>query len=661
MVKNTNSGLMGAIVKHLFINAFVLLVLSSFFFLYNSVSGDPFILNVPSLLAIITPALFFNIWYNKRISYNANVVIDVLNQAVLSKNYLESVIKVIPSFVVMLDIDFKIISFNESILKMLGYEKHELERRKITDIIGELNSNENLFSFFSDGPSTLETTLVSKSGKKTPILLSIVKLVLTNKISYGYICAAQDISLIMKHRVPNIPHAEHTEEMQYIATHDPLTGLSNRLHFESICSNTLERILTQHRLGALFYIDIDQFRDVNNAFGHAVGDEVLKIVATRLKNTIRGNDCAMHQRLHFLAARTGGDEYLVLTTDLESFGNCSLIARRLMDSFEKGIRVDSNTINISVSIGIAPIPYSGKDFDTIVKNAHMAMCQAKHNNMLKYQYFNDSLQYKYDRRVRIIEKLKQATVNNSLYLAYQPIFDIHSQIPKSFEALLRWNEPTIEHLNTEEFIFTAEETGLILEIGYWIIHKVCSDYIKLGLPSTGCEHAQIAVNLSPVQLNNETFVKKAIDILNDYRLSPKIIEFEVTESTIMKESDVAINNLMDLHELGFNLSIDDFGTGLSSLSRLEQLPIDTLKIDKSFIDKISETGKDNQVIDLIINLGRFLGMNIIAEGIMEPYQLEYLRKKRCTHIQGYLLSEPLPFDDLMNFIKQDCFSKSAKP
>jgi len=287
MVKNTNTSLMSTIVRHLFFNALILLTLSFFFFLYNSLSGDPFFLDVPSLLAIITPAIFFNIWYNKRISYNANEVIDVLNQAVLSQNYLENVIKVIPSFVVMLDIDFKIISFNEPILKILGYKKHELERRKITDIIGELNSNENLFSFFSDGPSTLETTLVSKSGKRTPILLSIVKLVLTNQISYGYICAAQDISLIKKHSDSHATHGENSEEMQYIATHDPLTGLSNRIHFESICSNTLERILTQHRLGALFYIDIDQFRDVNNAFGHAVGDEVLQIVATRLKNTIR--------------------------------------------------------------------------------------------------------------------------------------------------------------------------------------------------------------------------------------------------------------------------------------------------------------------------------------------------------------------------------------
>lgn len=646
-----------SIIKHLYVNAILLLILSLFFFIYNAVVTEPLVLGVPELCLLLLPTVFFNILYNNRINAKAEDVIDFLHETTVSKNYLEDIMKVIPNFIIILDLNFKIDSFNEYVFRKLGYEREDVEGKHLSFLIPHFDQDEALIDFLESGPSTLETEMIDRDKELSPVLLSMVKLVNTDKTSYGYICAAQDISFLKKAAQEKEDLLEQLQEqnrqLQYVATHDQLTGLVNRVQFEHFCEKTILQLIRKNAIGALLFIDVDRFREVNETMGHQVGDKLLKQISKRLENSIRSADCLMIDRSlpHF--ARTGGDEYLLLLTDLDALSSAGLIAKRLIDIMRPPFKIAGKQIHISLSIGIACIPHGGQDYQTLLMNADTAMCRAKKIGEGQYQYFTESLQLEHQRKVELGSQLRKAIPNNELALAYQPIYDLEKNEIDSYEVLLRWQSKTDGFIPPSEFIPIAEQSGLIGDIGLWVIAQACRDYNTLNRYTNKKSDVLLSINVSPIQLAISTFVQDFKDIITEYDISPNQIELEITETAMMNQFEESHQVVKMLHKEGFRVSIDDFGKGFSSLTRIEDLTIDTLKIDMSFVQRITKIDDEYTIIDLIIKLGQFLKVKIVAEGIETKTQLDYLKNHQCSHGQGYFLAKPKFLPDLVDSLKNN--------
>lgn len=646
-----------SIIKHLYINALLLLILSIFFFGYNAIVSEPLVLGIPELCLLLLPTVFFNILYNNRINAKAEDVIDYLQETTVSKNYLEDIMKVIPNFIIILDLNFRINSFNEYMLKKLGYEREDVEGKKLSFLIPHFEEEDKLFDFLESGPSTLETEIIDIDKELAPVLLSMVKLVNTDKTSYGYICAAQDISFLKKAAKEKEDLLEQLQDqnrqLQYVATHDQLTGLVNRVQFEHFCEKTVAQVVRKNTIGALLFIDIDRFREINESMGHHIGDKLLKQISKRLENSMRSADALMIDRSlpHF--ARTGGNEYLLILTDLDTLSSAGIVAKRLIDTMKPPFNISGRQLNISLSIGIACIPHAGQDYDTLLTHADTAMCRAKNIGDGQYQYFTESLQLEHQRKVELASQLRTAIPNNELALAYQPIYDLDEDQIVSYEVLLRWENKSSELISPAEFIPVAEETGLITDIGLWVIGQACRDYKKLNSYQDSQNDTLLSINISPIQLSKNTFVHDIKDIIDKYGISASQIELEITETSMMKQFEDSYHVVKNLHKEGFRISIDDFGKGFSSLTRLEDLPINTLKIDMSFVQRIVTLEEEYIITDLIIKLGQFLKVKIIAEGIETETQLNYLKDHQCSHGQGYFLAKPMYLSDLDKFMKNN--------
>jgi diguanylate cyclase (GGDEF)-like protein len=415
------------------------------------------------------------------------------------------------------------------------------------------------------------------------------------------------------------------ERILHMAHHDGLTNLPNR----TLLRQRLENALARARAGegvAVLCLDLDRFKDANDALGHSIGDAVLKAVAERVTSLIREADTA---------ARVGGDEFTVVVTAVRSADEVSALAARMINRLSEPLVFEGHQVTIGTSIGIAVAPHDGSDADHLLRHADLALYRAKAEGRGTYRFFEAEMNARMTKRRELEHDLRKAVSNGELELFYQPIMNLEHNEVASFEALLRWRSPTRGLVSPADFIPVAEETGLIVPIGEWAVHEACKEAARW--PS----HLRVAVNLSPLQFKSPGLYQTIAQALASSGLGPSRLELEITESVLIHDNDLARATLDQIRELGVRIALDDFGTGYSSLSYLRSFPFDKIKIDRSFIHDLAQGSAESlAIVRAVSQLAGTLGMSTTAEGVETAEQLAILRAEGCVEIQGYLLSRP---------------------
>lgn len=426
-------------------------------------------------------------------------------------------------------------------------------------------------------------------------------------------------------------HEDITEEhksaelIDHMAHHDPLTDLPNRLSF----GERLQQAEAQIRRGdvmALVCLDLDHFKEVNDTLGHSFGDRVLQEVAKRIN---------LAKREEEFAARMGGDEFMLLLGPLEQPHHAALVAQRLIDSISEPIELDGHLVTVGTSIGISMAPQDGSDGETLMRNADLSLYRAKAEGRGNYCFFEQGMDAQMHERRNLESGMRDALAKQEFTLAFQPLLDLGSNRVNAFEALLRWTHPELGSLPPSKFIPIAEETGLIVPLGRWVMRTACA--VAAEWP----EHVHIAVNLSAAQFKDKKLVESVADILEATGLSPDRLELEITESLLLHNAESNLRVLHELRKMGVRISMDDFGTGYSALSYLRSFPFDKIKIDRSFIGDI-QSRDNNDLVSAVIGLGKSLGVMTTAEGVETELQLDIVREHGCSEVQGFLFSPPLP-------------------
>ncbi|WP_100403460.1 sensor domain-containing protein [Bacillus sp. FJAT-42315] len=429
------------------------------------------------------------------------------------------------------------------------------------------------------------------------------------------------------------------ELIRHLAYHDPLTNLPNRRYFMNSLYNEIEVVKKNGRSLAVLIIDLDHFKNINDSGGHDKGDFVLVEAAMRIKNSVRDGD---------IIARHGGDEFTILLKNIANQEEVQRVAERIRANLNRPIKVFDQHYTMSCSIGIATFPESGKEAGTLLTHADMALYKVKNNNRNDCAFFDQEMERQSIDRILKENALKKALTDNQFHLDYQPKLDLTTKETVGMEALVRWNHPELGRISPAEFIPLAEESGLILPLGEWVMRQSCQQAKKWN--DLGCS-LKLSVNVSPYQLEQPDFVQRVQAILQETGLEPKLFEIEVTESIFINIDD-AILVLQQLQNLGISISIDDFGTGYSSFSYLKELPINTLKIDASFIRDIHENKESRAIVKAMLTLVHALSLNVIAEGVETADQLQILIEDGCIEGQGYLFSRPLCSEDFEAYLEQ---------
>lgn len=424
-----------------------------------------------------------------------------------------------------------------------------------------------------------------------------------------------------------------------LAYFDALTNLPNRVLFQERVTSKIPALQRNSKKMALFFIDMDNFKNINDTFGHFTGDKFLIEVAKAIKEILREEDTL---------ARLGGDEFTVIVEDTESISGVAVVAEKIIERFKTSIIIDGREFYTGASIGISIYPDDGTTYEELVKAADTAMYQVKESGKNSYQFFTQSMNEKITERSFIENGLRSAINKHELFLEYQPKVNLQTKKVYGMEALVRWNHPDVGLIRPDKFIGISEETGQISQIGLWVAKQAISD--TKALHDEGSKLI-ISINVSSKQLNDDAFIDNICAIANDIGLDKSYIELEITESHIMKNVDKSLSILNALYERGFKLSIDDFGTGYSSLSYLKKLPAKTIKIDRSFVLDIDKDEDDRSIVAAIIAMARSLGKDVIAEGSETKEHIDTLKFLHCNQIQGYYFSKPLKIEKFREFIK----------
>jgi diguanylate cyclase (GGDEF)-like protein len=420
-------------------------------------------------------------------------------------------------------------------------------------------------------------------------------------------------------------------QLDHLAHHDPLTGLPNRLRFTQLLSENLQSAWTPsgYRPLALLFIDLDRFKEVNDTLGHSIGDRLLQAVAERLGRSVRAQGPLV---------RLGGDEFVLIVQSVRSRAELAALAEALVAALSQVFELAGYRIYIGASMGICVCPEDGSDVETLVRNADTAMYEAKQRGRGQYCFYQTSMTESAQAKVHLDQLLRLALDTPELTLHYQPLVDAEGR-PAGAEALIRWNNAQLGHVSPAQFIPVAEETGFIVPLGAWVLRQACRQVVQWR--GQGLKMARVSVNLSVRQLEHEHILQTVRDALAETGLEPAALELEITESVIMS-SENALLRLQELSDLGVTLAIDDFGTGYSSLAYLRQLPVDALKIDRSFVAGIGHNPGDEAIIKAVAGIARNLGLRLVAEGVETDLQREYLISLGVDELQGYLLGRPVP-------------------
>jgi len=432
------------------------------------------------------------------------------------------------------------------------------------------------------------------------------------------------------------------KDLQYLANYDSLTQLPNRALCMDRIKYALKSAARTKSLVAVLFLDLDHFKDVNDSLGHAVGDQLLKATSQRLQEKIRSEDTL---------ARLGGDEFVIILNHIAETdsGKVIDIVEKIVASFEQPFKLSSYEVNTTVSIGVCVYPTDGGDVDSLMKAADAAMYKAKEVGRNTYEFYQADLSQLANRRHQVVNELRSAIKNHELYLVFQPQLNLASNRIIGAEVLLRWESPILGKVSPVEFIPIAESSGLIKEIGDWVLENAC-----MVLSSCLQEQLKIrlAVNLSAMQFKQADLASQIANMLKDYNIPPQCLEVEITESMLMRDVNKAIEVLEKIKAMQIRIAIDDFGTGYSSLSYLRRFPLDALKIDQSFVDDLVVDNDDTAITMAIISMAKSLRLEVIAEGVETWQQFSFLKQNHCDDIQGYHFSKPLKEDEFKSFVRE---------
>ena len=537
--------------------------------------------------------------------------------------------------ILITDENNNIININKAFTEQIGYTREEV-----------MGKNPRIFASGKTPASTYEEMWKSlnetgfwqgelwdktKSGRIFPKLAAISAIKDEYNQDLFYIASFADIS----------DRKEAEERIAHLAHHDILTGLQNRFSLEDRLEQALSIAQRDQTMVALFFIDLDRFKNINDSLGHHAGDKLLIEVANRLKECVRDSD---------IVARIGGDEFVIVLTGMKDSTQAALIAETLLRQVSRPYVIDKHTLETSPSIGISIYPDDGSNVDELMRNADIAMYHAKEQGRNNYHFFTDSMLVSAQERLKFQAELRSALDKGELELHYQPQIDAGKQYISSVEALIRWEHPERGMIPPDDFIPIAEETGFIHELGEWIFNEACRQLATWR--SQGITKLKMAVNLSAKQLHSIELSNIVSTMLTMHQLRGEDLELEITETAAMTDPEVALEQLNALRELGVGLAIDDFGTGYSSLAYLKRLPIQTLKLDRTFVRDLEHDQNDLEISTATIGLAHSLGLQVVAEGVETQGQLEFLVAHQCDYLQGYYFSKPLPAAEATKFLTE---------
>jgi diguanylate cyclase (GGDEF)-like protein/PAS domain S-box-containing protein len=472
--------------------------------------------------------------------------------------------------------------------------------------------------------------LVRRDGSDTPIEDSVAPIHDREGKATGAVIVFRDVSIARA----------MAAEMTYSAQHDFLTGLPNRMLLNDRVSQAIVLAPRHSNKVAILFLDLDGFKHINDSLGHPIGDKLLQSIAKRLVDCVRSSDTV---------SRQGGDEFVVLLSEVHRSEDAAISALRILQAVAEAHPIDQHDLHVTASIGVSVYPDDGQDAETLIKNADTAMYQAKENGRQSYQFFKPAMNVRAVERQSIEENLRRALERQEFALHYQPKINLRTGEISGAEALLRWMHPVRGPVSPAQFIPVAEDCGLILPIGQWVLREACKQaraWADAGLPL-----ATMAVNISSMEFREDNFIESVFTTLSETGLDPKSLELELTESVLMKRAESAASILETLRARGVHIAVDDFGTGYSSLSYLRKFPIDALKIDQSFVRQITSAPDDTTIVTAVISMGRSLKLRVVAEGVETQEELAFLQARLCDEAQGYYFSHPVPPQQFAKLLK----------
>ncbi len=556
---------------------------------------------------------------------------DELQATTISRNYVDNILSGMNEAIIVTTADGSIRRINKATTHLLGYEEDELAGTSLDFIVNTKKSG----SLTREPPSGLprEAFFETKFGESIPVSYTCSVIGAEGENDEERIYAAQNIT----------ERRRAEKRIRYLARIDALTKIPNRMQFQHLLQRAIARARRARKPLCLFYVDIDHFKEINDTFGHLAGDTTLETVAERLKTALPGRT---------VVGRLAGDEFAVildgLGADRKGRKQTKQLAQSLLDKLADPFFVQGHEVFMTASMGIAYYPHDAPNVIDLIRNADAALYHAKKSGGNVYSFYDPVMNEASVERLMTKSRLKRAFERDELLVHYQPKYNLETGEVFGAEALVRWELPERGLILPSDFIPIAEETNLIIEIGEWVLDKVCEDfrYWQRSVSSPG----RVSVNLSLKQLRQRNFIHRIRSILRSYEVSPTSLELEITETTLMENPDRTIKLLDQLYALGLHLAIDDFGTGYSSLSALQQFPISTLKIDRSFVREIVTNPDDATIVDTIVQMGRNLNMDVVAEGVENEAQLNFLQKLGCTYAQGLLFGDPMSSDNYLELL-----------
>jgi diguanylate cyclase (GGDEF)-like protein/PAS domain S-box-containing protein len=569
-----------------------------------------------------------------------------------------------PDAMVVVNQDGKIVLLNVQAEKQFGYRRDELVGQKITNIIPQGFAERLIADALRSAEEALAQQIGTgielygrrKDGSEFPIEIMLSPLESAGEIlvtaAIRNITTRKKAEALLVQKIEELKRSNEelvksadaartmTQQMTNLAEHDALTGLPNRLLLNDRVGNAVAFAQRNKCQVAVLFLDLDGFKHINDSLGHAIGDRLLQSVATSLRDCVRAPDTV---------SRHGGDEFVILLPELRRPQHAAIAATRLLQAIAKSHSIDGHDLHVTTSIGVSVYPDDGLDAETLIKNADTAMYQAKENGHQRYQFFRQAMNVRAVERQSIEEHLRRALERHEFTVHYQPKIDLGANVITGVEALIRWTHPTRGLVPPVQFIPVAEDCGLILPIGAWVLREACAQaraWVDAGLPVM-----TMAVNVSAKQFENENFMRDIFAILDETGLDPRCLQLELTESVLMRRAELTASKLLTLRERGIQVAVDDFGTGYSSLSYLRKFPLDALKIDRSFVSQITTIPDEMTIVRAIISMGRSLNLRVIAEGVETQDQLDFLKLHQCDEAQGFYFSPPLPPQEFARLLR----------
>ncbi len=601
--------------------------------------------------ALLTVLIFFflkfsmkfidNYYFTMRLHYeNKNLVEELMVEKNKLNNRMARILNDSSSEIYVADANtFNCLQVNRGAIENLGYTEQEFFRINLLDIFVNLDHHTftELLAPLADNPRDIVMHHGYNRRKDGSTYPAEARFQMSTKDSPIIVVSVQDVS----------ERKEWEEKLIYQANYDQLTGLLNRHYMQSYMPSVFARARRQRQKVALLFMDLDNFKDINDSLGHDAGDEILIQTSNRLNDILRETDTP---------ARTGGDEFTILIEQVKESSHAEIVAAKLIDIFKEPFTVKDKEVYATASIGISIYPDDGTSHDQLMQYADIAMYQAKKDGRNNYRFFSFEMRRLSEEQMVLANHLRYALANNEFSLHYQPKIDITSGRIVGAEALLRWNNPRLGNVSPVTFVPLAEKMGLIQDIGRWVLEKACQEAHKwLELSE---EKLHVSVNVSPQQFRTGSLIEDVKLALETSELKNEYLELEITESLLLYDSKDQLDLLDTLNDMGISLALDDFGTGYSSLSYLKRFPVRVLKIDRSFIQDLMENENSKALVEAIIAMAKSLKLEMVAEGVENLEQLDFLRQRNVLIVQGYYFSKPVAAENFRELLSNGPFTIS---